>query len=307
MRRWSGILVLGFLGIGGILAFLALELENRLSPRRSPEGRSTATGSPRRIVCLAPNITETVFALGAGDSVVGVTDFCEYPPAATKRTRVGGPVNPSLERIAVLRPDLLLAQMPNARAAAFCREHGIRFEALRMETLESVLSGIHRLGVLLGRRDSARELAARITAELAAVRRAVAGRPRPRVFVTLSRRAGDLSGLYTVGPGSFLDQLLDAAGADNIFSDAGRPYPEAGKETVQRRAPQIIIETLPGLRLTPQLRRAFLRDWQMLSSIPAVKAGRIFFVTDPAVQIPGPRVAGTARQLARICHPEAFR
>ncbi len=306
MRRWSGILVLGFLGIGVTFAFLSLRLESRLSHRRS-SGRKRVLGPPRRIVCLAPNITETVFALGAGDRVVGVTDFCDYPPAARERTRIGGPVNPSIERITALRPDLVLAQMPNARVAAYCREQGVRFEALRMETVESVLGGIRRLGDLLGRREAARAVAARLEGELAAVRRAVGRRPRPRVLITLSRRAGSLSGLYTVGPGSFLDQLLEIAGGENIFADAGRPYPEAGKEAVQRRAPEIIIETLPGMRLTPQLRQALLRDWRMLSSLPAVKEGRIFFVTDPAVQIPGPRVADTARRLARICHPEAFR
>lgn len=306
MRRWSWILVLGFLSFGVMLAIVSTRLESHFASQRRPAFRPGQRVQPRRIVCLAPNVTETVFALGVGNRVVGVTDFCEYPPAARERIRVGGPVNPNVERITVLRPDLVLGQMPNVRVMAYCREHSVQYIALDMQTVETVRAGILRLGDVLECRQAAYDLVEHIDRDLNAVRNAVRGRPRPRVLVTIGRRAGDLSGLYTIGPGSFLDELLAIAGGDNIFSDAGRPYPEAGKEAVQRRAPQIIIETLPGTRLTSRLRHALVKDWQALSSVPAVREKRIFLLSDPAVQIPGPRLARTAQRLAGICHPDAF-
>jgi len=306
MRRWSWILVLGFLAFGAMLAIVSTQLESRFVSQHNTTPVPGRRVRSRRIVCLAPNVTETVFALGAGDRVVGVTDFCEYPPAAREKTRVGGPVHPSIERITVLRPDLLLAQLPNARVMSYCREHQVPFIALEMRTIAGVRAGILRLGDALECRQTARDLVESIDRDLDAVRSTVQNRPRPRVLITIGRRAGDLSGVYTIGPGSFLDELLAIAGGDNIFDDARRPYPEAGKEAIQRRAPEIIIETLPGMRLTARLQDALIRDWQALSGVPAVRTKRVFFVSDPAVQIPGPRLVRTAERLARICHPDAF-
>jgi len=259
-----------------------------------------------RVVSLAPNITETIFALGADDLLVGVTVFCNDPPAARRIPRVGGPLNPSRERILSLNPHIIVAQMPNSSMERFCRDHGIRFEALEMTSLARIEHGILRLGRLLDRGEAAARLASSIRTELNEIRRRTQSLRRPRTLLTIGRRPGSLSSIYTTGRGSFLGEILEIAGGANIFADLGASYAEVSKEAICRRAPEVIIETVPGAVPDASLASAVLRDWETLGDIPAVATGRIYVVTNAVIQIPGPRVAKAARLLAACCHPGVF-
>ncbi len=309
MRRssWMLLLIAFVAGLAAGAAFFGLGawLRGRVIGSRPPRSR-TGREIPRRIVCLAPNIAESVFAVGAGSQVVGVSAFSRFPPAVRRIPSVGGPVTPSLERIAALEPDLVLAQMPNAAVRAFCEVRAIPFVVLGMHSVSGILRGILRIGRLTGHVPAAARRVRRIRRELAEIRRRTRGASHPKVFLTVGRSPGETSTIFTVARGSFLNELLAVAGARNVFSDIPRPYPEVSKEAIVRRAPEIILETLPGTRLTPSARRRLIDDWRLFPTIPAVRLQRIYLLEDPVLQIPGPRVAQVARILAAVCHPGLF-
>jgi len=292
----------GLAGLAG--AGLSLVLSG-LDPGQGPAPAMPAGRAPRRVVCMAPNVAEAVFALGAGDRVVGVSQYTNYPPEARSRPSVGALYNPDLERLVALRPDLVIVQQRHEKVEALCRRRGIPVLRVSMTDVRSILAGILSLGRVLGRPESARALCARIEAELAAVRRRVAGRPRVKVFLCLGRSPGSLKGLFTVGGKSFLSQLIETAGGKNIFADLEKEYHQISAESLLVRAPEVIVETYPSQELSRGRRRRLLRDWQAMPTLPAVRRGRIFFVTDDYILVPGPRIGRIAARLAGLFHPEA--
>ncbi len=255
-----------------------------------------------RIICMGPSLTEAVFALGGGDRVVGVSDFCVYPPEALKIARVGGVMNPNLERYTVLRPDLVIFRGAQEKVLKLCKARDIATLKTDMDTLEGIFNGIEKLGGALGFEENANQLNGGIRSQLDDVRESVKGLARPKVFICIGRTPGGLSSIFTCGNSSFITQLIDLAGGENIFSQVTQPYPEASKETLVRRAPDIILEMRPGEDISPDERRRLVSEWKALRTVPAVKNNRIFVLTEDFLLIPGPRVGMTARTLAKIIH-----
>ena len=268
---------------------------------REPE---TITSS-QRIICGSPGITEIIFSLGLGDRVVGVSDFSTYPPQARNLTNIGGIFNPNRERITALRPDLIITQGKHEALAKLCREQNIRFLSPKIDSLTDIPQAIEFLGRELQAEEKAAALAQKLEKELAAIREKTQGRPKKRVFLTLGHTPGDLMGLMTTGPGTFLNELITIAGGENIFNDIAGDYPHISKEALVMRQPEIIIEVFPeGF---PANNRSLLRkDWDRLATLPAVKNGNIHFLSDDYLLIPGIRIPKTAEKLARIIHPEVF-
>lgn len=299
-RRSTSLLVAGLLAAG-----LAAAVAVHLAATRGPRTPGAQPQRPQRIVALAPNAIETVFALGAGGRVVGVGDFGSYPPEAVALPRVGGTHNPNVERLVSLKPDLVIVQGKAAKYADFGRRYGVRILHLQMDSIETIGAGIDTLGEALGLEAQAVALNRRIGAALDAVRRRVSGRRRPRVFVSLGRQIGSLRELYSIGGASFLSELLDAAGGANVFADVRQPYPKVNKESLLERKPDVVLELRAGEELSAAARRKLLADWQALGSLPAVRDGRIHVLTDDFLLIPGPRVARTAARLAGVLHPDA--
>jgi iron complex transport system substrate-binding protein len=260
---------------------------------------------PERVVSIAPNVTETVFALGQGDRLVGVTPYCDYPPETAHLPKVGGHIDPDFERIIALRPDLIMVQGNHEKVAAFAEQNGIPLAHVQMNTLTGIYEGISTIGSALRVRPKAEALRARVGQQIEDVRRAVAGRPRPTVLIITGREAHDLSKLNTTGGTSFVSELVKTAGGQNIYEDETERYFEASKETVVVQAPEVIIEFHAGEILSERDRQEFVSDWQQLPSLPAVKNGRIYLVTESYALRPGPRVPLVARQLARLLHPNA--
>jgi len=275
----------------------------QVTGRRQRETRDS-TALPHRIICMAPNVTETVFALGCGDRVVGVSRFCSYPPEATRLPRVGAFVNPNVEGIIALSPDLLIIQGKHDAVAELCRQKGYPLLRVQMENLASLYREIQAIGSRLGCPDAAAKLCDEIRNGLAEVAASVAGRPRVRVFVCLGRTPGSLAGLYTPGRDTFLTEVIRIAGGENVFADVSQPYPAASKEALLKLKPDVIIEPHPGEPLTDRQRRQLLADWRQLGSLPAVQNGRVHILTDDHLLIIGPRVVLTARKLAELIHPE---
>jgi iron complex transport system substrate-binding protein len=260
---------------------------------------------PHRVVSMGPHITETIFALGCGDRLIAVTDFCVYQPEAKKLPRAGGFYNPNLEKLTALHPDLIILQGKHEKLDRFCRKKDIPILHVRMDSLSSIYEGINNLGNVFDCPERAQKLCAAIRDDLEQVREKTAGQSRKKVFVCLGRSPGSIVRLYTAGGPSFVSEILQIAGGENIFSDVTQPYPEASKESLIKRAPEIIIEARPGEKMTDVQREQIISNWNVLSEIPAVANNRVFVLTEDFLLVPGPRVGAAARCLAQTLH-EAF-
>lgn len=264
------------------------------------------TGGKKRqgIITMGPHVTETVFALGQGSRVIAVGSFDDYPAMARQLPKVGGYIDPDLERIAMLAPERILLGGRYPKMAQFAAMNDLPVLAVEMDSLESIDDGIAQIGLELRCVRAAEQLCAKIQREIQALRDRVAPFPRPKVLIITGRQAGDLSTLNTVGGASFLSEMVSVAGGDNIFQDAGQAYFEASKETVVLREPEVILEFRCGEPMTQSREDAYFKDWQGLPTLPAVRTGRIFFITEAHGMRPGPRVAEVGWIIARLLHSD---
>lgn len=257
-----------------------------------------AAGAPSRIISLVPSVTETLFAIGAGAEVIAVSSVDHDPPEVERLPRVGALIDPDVERILAMRPDLVVTyhsqeelqqQLGRAQIPTFRYTHGGVAEALA-----SMLD----LGRRVGHEREATALVARIRSRLDAVRDGAAGRRRPRVLLVFGREPGTLRGLYASGGVGFLHDLLVVAGGDNVFGDVQRESVQATTELVLARKPEVIVE-VRAEPATAALIEHEKASWAPLASVPAVRAGRIEWLTGTDLVIPGPRLADAAERLAR--------
>lgn len=264
---------------------------------------AAAGQAPRRIVSLVPNVTEMLFAIGAGPQVVGVSSFDTEPPAVRALPRVGALVDPDTERILSLTPDLVIAYGSQAELRAQMARASVPTYGYRHGGLADILVTIVEIGERVGRDGEARRVAAAIEARLAAVRSRVAGQPRPRTLLVFGRERFSLRNLYASGGRGFLHDMLEAAGGANVFADVDRESVQATTEVLLSRAPEVILELRAepmASEADPERERA---AWNVLPSIPAVRSGRVIVLTGKALTVPGPRVAESVERMARALHP----
>ena len=264
-------------------------------------GRPVTLAAPAtRIVSLVPSVTEILFALGAEDRLVGVTDFCDYPPAARQKPSVGGMVSPNLEVLVSRKPDLVVATTEGTR-----QETVAQLERLRIPTylvvahrVTDVTALVSHLGELTGRRAAADALRTRIEQRVDAVRRAVAPYRRPRVLYVLWPEP-----LIVPGRDALVTELIRLAGGESISAGDGDSYPRYSLEAAVAKAPEVILLANHGANTGPIDRER----WQRLSELPAIRTGRLHQVEGNLLHRYGPRVVDGLEQLARVIHPEAFR
>jgi ABC-type Fe3+-hydroxamate transport system substrate-binding protein len=260
-----------------------------------------ADTAPRRIVSTAPSLTETLFALGAGDRVVGVTTWCRYPEEARLKPKIGGFSNPSLEAIAALRPDLVVLAEGRRDLADRLARFEIPTLAVSLESLRAIEDAIGRIASRLGVPERGAALVAGIDARRAAVARLVAGYPRPRTILLLGHSPDSGGSLFAVGPASFLGEMLEAAGGENVLGDVRVPYPKVSVEEVIARDPDVILEVVgPPADVDAQGRA--LRLWSAYPSLRAVRTGAVRVVVDDTIVQPGPRVGEKIEVLAHALH-----
>ncbi|MHC5034378.1 MAG: ABC transporter substrate-binding protein [Planctomycetota bacterium] len=290
--------------VGLVLAFW---LNSLPAPVAQPRQSSGAEGHgfdhrSRRVVCMSPAVAEIVFALGAGDRVVGVSQYTTYPPEATRKPTCGGFMNPNYELILSLQPDLILTQGEAEKLTSFGRDNGIEVVSLELRDLASIFTETRRAGAALELEARAELLCAEMRYRLARVRAAVERKPRVPVVLVTSRDAGALSRISAVGPGGFLHDLIEAAGGRNVFADLPRAYAVVSKEAILERAPELVVELHgEGADLAAGAREA--RElWSGLSTLPAVRQGRVHVIEATYALIPGPRVVRLAERLAEIFH-----
>jgi iron complex transport system substrate-binding protein len=260
--------------------------------------RLTAPRHPARILSYAPNLTETLFAIGAADRLVGRTRYCDWPAEARRVAVFGGILDPDFEKIASLRPDLILATTagdPPDKVEAMTRL-GYPVFVTDPRTVEAAIAGVERIGHVVDAEAGARRVAGRMRAELAEVRRRVGTRPPVRTLVVVWQDP-----LVTVGRGTFFADLIREAGGDPLLGEGKGNYPRVSMEWVLGRAPEVIVL---GLRGHPGGGEA--RFWDRFPTLPAVRQGRIHAFDLQVLGRPGPRITTALGALARKLHPEAF-
>jgi iron complex transport system substrate-binding protein len=270
---------------------------------RDMTGREVALAAPpARIVSLVPSVTETIFALGGEARLAGRTDWCDSPPAARDKPSVGGMINPSLEAIATLKPDLVIATDEGNReeTAVQLRRLGIPTYLVHAHRVAEMLDMIARLGALVERPDAVAPLVASIQARIDDVRRRVAGRRPPRVLYVLWPEP-----LIVPGRASHITELIDLAGGRSITATVGESYVRLSLEAAVARAPDVIILADHSKGGTAAGRQS-PEKWQRLTSVPAIRDGRLHSIDLSILHRYGPRVAEGLEQLARMLHPEAF-
>ena len=261
---------------------------------------------PERIVSVVPAPTEMLFAIGAGDDVVGVGTFDTHPPEVATRPRVGGLLDPDMEQIFALRPDLVvfhgsqqdqIEQVTRAGIDAFTYVHG---------GVDDTLAVIRRLGARTDREADAERLATNIEDHLAALRNRLAGRNRPQVLLVFGREPGSLRQVYASGGTGFLHDMLEAAGGENVFAELPRESLPLTSEAILRAAPDVIVELTYDERMTTQTQVAEIAVWDRLSAVPAVRNRRVHLLLGNQFVQPGPRMGDATEAIARALHPDAF-
>jgi iron complex transport system substrate-binding protein len=271
------------------------------SPAAAPQS------PPQRIVSLVPAVTEMLFAMGAGPAVVGVSSYDRYPPEAATRPRVGALIDPDVERILSLRPDLVIVYGSQDDLQVQLRRAGIATFDYRHAGLADITTTIREIGVRVGRQPESERVALSIEREIGVIRAAVAGRRRPRTALIFGREIGSLRGIYASAGVGFMHDMLLVAGGDDVFGDVKQQSLQTSVELLIARAPEVIIETHPAAGWTPERIAADVKLWDRLTTIPAVRQKRVHIIGDDRLSIPGPRVALAIRVLAEVLHPEVRR
>ena len=254
-------------------------------------------GTGRRIVSLAPNLTEILFALDLDEQVVGVTDYCDHPPEAATKQSIGGFVNPNLEAILALEPDLAVAtpNIGNRDAVLKLQSLGVEFLILETPDFEGLWSTVRTLAESAGVPERGDALVSRLSAEVDAVRQQHAAGPPVRALLVFAHDP-----LIVAGPGTFFDEMLTAAGGSNLAAGARARFPHFSLEQLVSDGPDVIIETVMTSDGVPDV--AF---WERWSTIPAVRDGRICTPPADVILRPGPRTPEGLRLLADCLHLRA--
>lgn len=258
---------------------------------------------PQRIISLVPALTEMLFAIGAGPQVVAVSSYDTFPPEAASRPKVGALLDPDVERIFSLTPDLVITYGSQSDLRRQLERAAIPIFDYRHAGLADVLTTLRAIGRATGHDAEAERLAGDIERRLNAVRARTAAAPARRTLLVFGREPGSLRNMYVSGGTGFLHDMLVVAGGANVFADVGRESVQATTELILARAPDVIIEVREGPALSDAGVRARTADWDRLAAVPAVKARRVHIVSGTGLVVPGPRVAAAVERLAGVLHP----
>lgn len=254
---------------------------------------------PRRIVSLAPSITEVLFSLGLGREVVGVTMLSTYPAAARSKPKVGTFINVSLERVVALDPDLVIGTADGNRRETVRQLEGVGIPVyiVKPGSLAEIFRMIMNIGRVTGREDEAMALVGGLRERVGRVASSLKGLERPRVFLQIG-----INPVITVGRGTLHDELIYRAGGVNVYGEARERYPRCGIEDIIVKRPEIIIVSsmkrggdFPAVR----------EGWKRWEAIPAVRGDRIHVIDTDLIDLPSPRIVDGLERMAGIIHPEA--
>jgi len=262
-----------------------------------------------RVVSLTPSLTECLFAIGAGDQVVGVTDYCDYPPEAKERERIGGFKTPSQEKIVALDVDVVFAARGTPEPVVDdLIATGLKVFAVSDDTVDHLFRTLDLLGQITGRAETSDRLRASLRERREAVlhkTRSLGLRQRPRVLYVIWSDP-----LFTAGPGSYVDDLVRDAGGLNVAGDAESAWPQYSLEAAIAKDPQALVMTsgpMSGMDVVREKKLRELGQDERWRNVAAVRAGRLIVLDEDLLGVPGPRLIDGLEQLAQALHPELFR
>ena len=267
----------------------------------------TEQGPARRVISLVPALTEMLFAIGAGPSVVAVSSFDAFPPEVGSLPKVGALLDPDTERILAMRPDLVLIYGSQTDLKGQLSRAGIETFDYRHGGVQHVITTIRQLGAATGHSSEAARVAQEIERGLAEVRAQVSQRPPVRTLLVFGREPLSLRNLYASGGVGFLHELVEASGGTNVFGEIDRESVQVSTEMLLTRKPEIIVELRVGQAPDADRMRRELEPWQLLQGVPAVKTGRVHILYGDHLVVPGPRIVQAARGIALALHRDAFK
>ncbi len=256
---------------------------------------------PKRIVSLAPNITEILYSLGLDEEIVGVSNHCNFPEKAKRKVRVGSYISLDFEKITSLNPDLIIATgVGNTREMVNrLGKLGFQTYVIFPKNFDDILQSIIHIGQVVNRDREARGILEGMKRRSQRVIELTKNLPRPKVFVQIGEAP-----IVTVGKGSFADDLLRLAGGENIAGKEKEVYPRFGMEEILKRSPEVIVISSMNPKGDYQ---KILQEWTRWKTIPAVKNGRIYLIDSDLLDRPSPRIIDGLEELARVLHPERFK
>jgi iron complex transport system substrate-binding protein len=256
---------------------------------------------PQRIISIAPSVTEILFALDLGERIVGVSSYCNYPPEAKRKERVGGYINPSMEKIVALHPDLVI-QTADGDLKTFVdrvASLGIPIYITNPRSVTEVMDSILRIGEVTFTSQGAQNLVGSMRQKIQDIQRRVQGQPQPRVLHAMS-----VDPLISSGKGTFVHDLILLSGGKNVAENARGKHPQLSMEEVMARDPEVIL--LSAMLSSDSLQEQ-KKWWQRWREISAVRSGRIYAVEADLILRPSPRIVRGLKEVARALHPELFK
>ncbi|MGA2092189.1 MAG: helical backbone metal receptor [Sedimentisphaerales bacterium] len=263
--------------------------------------------SPQRIVTLSPNLAEIVFALGLGDKVVAVSSDCDWPYEAKQKPKIGTFWQPNTEAIIAAKPDLVVCEtfLQQKEVAQTLERAGLRVVSLRAESIKELYNAILQIGSAAGCPEKAESLAAKIKSELDQIRVKSSSAKKVRVLWVLQTEPMRVAGVKT-----FVNEIIDIAGGQNVISPTGDQYPSVGTETILTSGAEVIIQSAMGTEDIAKQQEAAEKFWDSSSlgfaNIPAVKNKKIYVINSDTVLRLGPRLPQGALAVAELLHPELF-
>jgi len=249
----------------------------------------------KRVVSLAPNLTEIIYAVGGGDKLVGDTTYCDFPEAAKSVQKIGDTMTPNMEAIIALKPDVVFVSTAS-QIEAFMRtlaERDIAVYVVDARSVEDVLKSALTIGDILGTKAEAEKTVAGLRQRIDAVKAQVTGRPKRRVFVQISKEP-----LFTAGSDAYLNEVVEIAGGESVTREIPGAYPKISRETALKLDPDAIVISDQEGNQEPN---------SAFANSKAVKSGQVFRVNADLLSRPGPRIVDAIEITARDLHPEAFK
>jgi len=260
----------------------------------------------QRVIAMVPNLAEAVISVGAGDMLVGRCEACNVPGMPPYAENVGGVLDPDMERVVALKPDLVLLQDTMDELKQKLEAVNLTTAALPLFTMDDVFKSIETVAGLLNKTAEGKKMTTIIKQQLQQTAAKVKNRKPVRTLLVVGHDKGSLRELYLAGPGSFLDELLQTAGGVNVFPAGDVPYPKPSKEEILRLNPDVILVLIHDSVGTPADQQRELELWRELGYLDAVKNERVHLLTDDFITVPGPRMALIAARFAPLLHPEVF-
>ena len=259
----------------------------------------------KRIISLAPSITEVLFSLGAGRRVVGITRYCDFPPETAGIEKVGGYFDINYEAILTAEPDLVILLAEHNEPGANLTEFGIQVMSVDHSSVGGIIDSIRAIGRVLEVEAAAAELVADLEKRVERISMATRGRSRPRVMVAIGRgmESGSIGDIYISGRDGFYDELITLAGGENAYQDKTLKFPALSVEGVVRLNPEVIVEMLPDVEGAERVDQ-MAEKWRSIPSVDAIEKERLHMFVGDFVVVPGPRFILLLEKMAKVLHPE---